>query len=186
MSQATPNTQNSKSEAQASNQVAPHAEEAEAPQKVQKLSEDAAEPSEKPLPVGALYRKRLAFRRRLNNYKRIRSRIEARLDGKDVQGKEDEDKKSAEDKDEKRREPRQRRPLNKVIESYRLVRNLALTINWYELTRADQKNFIPAVIKQKLIDLLSEEVFNKFQGALEKPVSQYEEDLGVELQDSVI
>ena len=106
MSQATATAPDSKSKADASNQVAPHADEAEAPQKVQKLSENAAEPSDKPLPLGALYRKRLAFRRRLNNYKRIKSRIEDRLDGKDVQEKEDEDKKTAEDKDEKRREPR--------------------------------------------------------------------------------
>jgi len=59
-------------------------------------------------------------------------------------------------------------------------------MNWYELTRADQKNFIPAVIKQDLVDLLSEDVFNKFKDALEKPVAQYEEDLNIELEDSVI
>ena len=42
------------------------------------------------------------------------------------------------------------------------------------------------MIKQDLMDLLSEDVFNKFKDALEKPVSQYDEDLNIELEDSVI
>jgi len=90
----------------------------------------------------------------LANYKRFKSRISDRIDGKDQDADaKDEEKKS--DQEEKKPE-RKRWPLNKVVECYKLVRNLSYAINWVDLTKTDKKNFIPAAIENDLVKILSQ------------------------------
>ena len=159
----------------------PQADEpAESPEKSSNAADDKGQ---KPIPVSALFRKRTAFRKRLSNYKRFKTRISDRLDGKEeAADAKDEDEKS----DQEEKPARKKWPLNKCVECYKLVRNLSYAINWLALTRSDKKNFIPAVIENDLIGILSQEHFDKFKEAIAKPLNRIDETLDFQLEDSVI
>lgn len=110
---------------------------------------------DRPLSKFSLGKKLSSFRRKLNAYTRFKERVLAALKG-------DKEKLDDDSKEEK--------PVSKVLESYRLLRNFCLTYNWvsadFPANRGSMLT-IPEKFEPELKKLLSEEILTKFLEAMQ-------------------
>jgi hypothetical protein len=98
------------------------------------------------LPVGAVYRKRSAFSRKMKFFQRDATRLRdllAKLNS--AVDKEAEDVKN----------------LSDVVLGYRLVRNVCITHNWCRLSKAEDKRVIPEEYVKELTTIYGAEVYAK-------------------------
>jgi hypothetical protein len=103
----------------------------------------------KPLPLGALFRRRSAFSRKLKFYQRDMTRL------RDIYKKIKEDKESDESK-----------KYSEVIIGYKMLRALCLSNNWITGSKEDDKRFIPSKFEPKLKTILGEMCFQKMSDAM--------------------
>ena len=123
-------------------------------------------------------RKLYAFKRKLKLYSKIKTTCMAALKGEKVE--KDSDAKAADADAEKK-------PVSKVHECYRLVRNFCVTYNFITSeTRLDNYLFIPKDFKEDLKTLLSEETLNKFLAAMEGKVEDLATNLPGEFNDGQV
>ena len=122
-----------------------------------------AQAADKPVKKYDLGRKLGSFKRKLSAYTRVKARVLAALKGEKVEDAADSsDAKAAEGESEKK-------PVSKVLECYRLVRNFCLTYNWVQLdfpARKESMLSIPEALEGDFKKLLSEEVMTKFLAAM--------------------
>jgi len=130
-----------------------------------------------------LGRKLGSFKRKLSAYTRVKAKVLAAL-------KEEKEEKAADSSDAKAAEGEsEKKPLSKVLECYRLVRNFCLTYNWVQLdfpARRESMLSIPEAFEADFKKLLSEDVLTKFLAAMTGPVQDVVSNLPAEFDDAVV
>lgn len=142
---------------------------------------DAGAAAAAPVKKYEVGRKLGSFKRKLNAYTRVKDRSMAALKGEKVEQQADSSDAKAADADA------EKKPLSKVLECYRLIRNFCITYNWITLG-GERKSylFIPDDFKSDLTSLLSEEALKKFLAAMEGPVADVVTTLPAEFDDAQV
>ena len=120
-------------------------------------------------------KKLASYKRKLNSYTRAKDSALSALKGED-------DPAAAKDGEKKV-------PVSKVLESYKLIRNFALTFNWLELDYAERQEgmmAIPAEFEEELQKLLSKETLAKFLEAMKGKVEDVVSNLPAEFDDAKV
>jgi len=130
-----------------------------------------------------LGRKLGSFKRKLSAYTRVKARVLAALKGEtEEKAADSSDAKAAEGESEKK-------PVSKVLECYRLVRNFCLTYNWVQLdfpARRESMLSIPEAFEDDFKKLLSEEVLTKFLAAMKGAIADVVSNLPAEFDDAQV
>lgn len=126
-------------------------------------------------------RKLGSFKRKLSAYTRVKTRSMEALHGeKDEKPADSSDAKAADADGEKK-------PVSKVLECYRLIRNFCITYNWIALEgKKESYLFVPDDFAADLKALLSEESLKKFLAAMEGPVADVVTTLPAEYDDAQV
>lgn len=117
----------------------------------------------KPMKKYDVGRKMGAFKRKLSAYTRVKARSLAALNGETGD-------KAAEASDAKAADAdAEKKPVSKVLECYRLIRNFCLTYNWLQIEGAREESLlkIPDAFEADFKSLLTEENLKKFLAAME-------------------
>lgn len=151
--------------------------------KAEAAKKDADASSSAPMKKYDLGRKLGSFKRKLSAYTRVKARTLAALKGeKEEKAADSSDAKAAEGESEKK-------PLSKVLECYRLVRNFCLTYNWVQLdfpARKESMLSIPEAFMADFKKLLSDEVLTKFLAAMQGDVKDVATNLPAEFDDAFV
>jgi len=151
--------------------------------KAEAVKNDAGAAAAAPLKKYDVGRKLGSYKRKLSAYTRVKARVLAALNGeKEEKADESSDAKAAEADAEKK-------PVSRVLECYRLVRNFCLTYNWVQLdypARKESMLSIPDAFEADFKKLLSEAVMTKFLAAMQGPVADVATNLPAEFDDTMV
>lgn len=120
------------------------------------------------LPVGAIYRKRTAFSRKLRFFQRDAQRL------RDLLQKLKDDKEAPEVKN-----------VSEVVLGYRLVRNVALTHNWCKMSKGDDKRVVPEEYAKEIETIYGADVSKKVGECLKMTSAEVVEVLPTQLDEKV-
>ena len=120
------------------------------------------------LPVGAIYRKRTAFSRKLRFFTRDAQRL------RDLLQKLKEDKEATDVKN-----------VSEVVLGYRLVRNVCLTNNWCKMQKGDDKRVVPEEFAKEIETIYGSELSKKVGECLKMTSAEVVEVLPATLDEKV-